>query len=71
MIENSSRGRITREEFGSGEGADIVGASAASKRQTESRGKPRWNLCDYRKRFESWKVGVENKEGARGSRRRG
>jgi hypothetical protein len=44
MIENSSRGRVTREEFG--ESADIVGAGAASKWQTESRGKSRWNLGD-------------------------
>ncbi len=65
MIENSSRGRITREEFGSGESADIVGAGAASKWQTESRSKSRWELCDQRKRFDGWKVGVKNKEGTR------
>jgi hypothetical protein len=59
----SGRGRVTREEFGSGERADRVGAGAASKWQAESRSKSRWDLCDQRKRFDDWKVGIKNKEG--------
>jgi hypothetical protein len=71
VIENGSRDRVTREEFGNGEGTDIVGAGAASKWQTESRSKSRWDLCDQRKWFDGWKVWIENKEGARYSRRHG